>query len=167
MICLLNLNDDSNIETIKSFLLSVRYLNQSRCQWNETVLRKCRVICRCVLTQDITMLLGSFQCRGVLLLWHMVGQGPAMLAAGAGWVGCFLFCFGFFIIIIIFFFFFFISPILSSFSNASSLGRRLDILKYCGLGRYNPTVVAGYYRRRAHEALVKRSVGLPRNSVNG
>ena len=37
------------------------------------------------------MVLGSFQCRGVLLLWHMVGQGPAVLAAGAGRVGCFLF----------------------------------------------------------------------------
>ena len=35
------------------------------------------------------MVLGSFQCRGVLLLWHMVGQGPAVLAAGAGRVGCF------------------------------------------------------------------------------
>ena len=57
-----------------------------------------------------------------------VGQGPAVLAAGAGPVGCFFF----------FFFFFFISSILSSFSNASSLGRRLDMLKYCGLGRYNP-----------------------------
>ena len=34
------------------------------------------------------MVLGSFQCRGVLLLWHIVGQGPAVLAAGAGWVGC-------------------------------------------------------------------------------
>ena len=31
--------------------------------------------------------LGSFQCRGVLLLLHIVGQGPAVLAAGAGWVG--------------------------------------------------------------------------------
>ena len=72
------------------------------------------------------MVLGSFQCQGVLLLWHMVGQGPAVLAAGAGQVCCF--------------FIFFISSILSSFSNASSLGRRLDILKYCGLGRYNPTV---------------------------
>ena len=33
------------------------------------------------------MVLGSFQCRGILLLWHLVGQGPAVLAAGAGWVG--------------------------------------------------------------------------------
>ena len=24
------------------------------------------------------MVLGSFQCRGVLLLWHMVGQGPVV-----------------------------------------------------------------------------------------
>ena len=33
------------------------------------------------------MVLGIFQCLGVQLLWHMVGQGPAVLAAGAGWVG--------------------------------------------------------------------------------
>ena len=33
------------------------------------------------------MVLGSFQCRGVLLLLHIVGQGPAVLAAGAGRVG--------------------------------------------------------------------------------
>ena len=28
------------------------------------------------------MVLGSFQYRVVLLLWHMVGQAPAVLAAG-------------------------------------------------------------------------------------
>ena len=81
------------------------------------------------------MVLGSFQCQGVLLLWHMIGQGPAVLAACAGRVTIF--------------YIFFISSILSSFSNASSVGRRLDILKYCGLGRYNPAVVVSYYRRRA------------------
>ena len=93
---------------------------------------------------------------GVLLLWHMVGQRPAVLAAGAGRVGCF--------IIIIF-----ISSIISSLSNASSLGRRLDILKYCGHGRYNPMVVVSYYWRRARYVLVNRLVGLslPRNGVNG
>ena len=93
------------------------------------------------------MVLGSFQFRGVLLLLHMVGQGPVVLAAGAGRVG----------------------SILSSFSNASSPGRRLDILKYCGLGRYNPTVVVSYYWRRACQVLLNRLVGLslPRNSVNG
>ena len=48
------------------------------------------------------------------------------------------------------FFFFFFLCILSSFSNASSIGRRLDILKYGGLGRYNPAVVVSYYRRRAY-----------------
>ena len=39
------------------------------------------------------MVLGSFQCRGVLLLLYIVGQEPAVLAAGAGWVGyiCFIF----------------------------------------------------------------------------
>ena len=93
----------------------------------------------CGVSFGSTMVLGSFQCRGVLLLWHMVGQGPAVLAAGAERVGCFFF----------FFCLFFISSILSSFSNASSVARRLDILKYCGLGRYNPAVVVSYYRRRA------------------
>ena len=33
------------------------------------------------------MVLSSFQCWGVLLLLHIVGQGPAVLAAGAGRVG--------------------------------------------------------------------------------
>ena len=32
------------------------------------------------------MVLGSFQCRGVLLLFHRVRQGPAVLAAGVGQV---------------------------------------------------------------------------------
>ena len=49
------------------------------------------------------MVLGSFQCRGVLLLWHIVGQGPAVLAAGAGQVGCF-FLFFFHLVYPIFFF---------------------------------------------------------------
>ena len=35
------------------------------------------------------MVLGSFQCRGILLLLHIVGQGPALLAAGAGQAGYF------------------------------------------------------------------------------
>ena len=45
------------------------------------------------------MVLGSFHCRGVLLLWHIVGQEPAVLAvvgqepavlaAGAGRMGLF------------------------------------------------------------------------------
>ena len=95
------------------------------------------------------MVLGSFQCRGDLLLWHTVGQGPAVLAAGVGRVGCF-----FFLLLLLFFLgggdmYFFISSILCSFSNASSVGRRLDILKYCGLGRYNPAVGVSYYRRSA------------------
>ena len=29
----------------------------------------------------------NFQCRGVLLVWMIVGQGPIALAVGAGW-GC-------------------------------------------------------------------------------
>ena len=47
---------------------------------------------------------------------------------------------------VFFFFVFFISSILSSFSNASSLGRQLDIRKYCGLGHFkNSTVIISYY----------------------
>ena len=30
------------------------------------------------------MVLGNFQCRGVLLVWIRVGQGPTALAVGAG-----------------------------------------------------------------------------------
>ena len=59
------------------------------------------------------MVLGSFQCWGVLLLWHIVGQGPAVLIAGAGWMA-------------FFFFFFHLRLSYLSFSNASSFGRRLD-----------------------------------------
>ena len=29
-------------------------------------------------------MLGNFQCRGVLLIWTIVGQGPITLAVGAG-----------------------------------------------------------------------------------
>ena len=39
------------------------------------------------------MVLGSFQCRGVLLLLHVVGQGPAVFAGGAGLVGYIFFYF--------------------------------------------------------------------------
>ena len=84
------------------------------------------------------IVLGSFQCRGVLLLLHMVGQRPAVLAVGAGWVGY-----------VLFLIFKFRLSCHGSFSNATSVGRRLDILKYCGLGRSNPAVVVSYYRRRA------------------
>ena len=35
----------------------------------------------------LAMVLGSFQCRDILLLLHIVAQGPAVLAAGAGRVG--------------------------------------------------------------------------------
>ena len=62
----------------------------------------------------------------------MVGQGPAVLAAGAGWVGYVLFIFK------------------SRLSYLPFLmPHLLDILKYCGLGRSNPAVVVSYYRRRA------------------
>ena len=46
-----------------------------------------------ILTHGRAKVLGSFQCRDVLLLWHIAGQGPAVLAAGAGRVVFFLFLF--------------------------------------------------------------------------
>ena len=53
-------------------------------------------------------MLGSFQCRGVLLLLHIVGQGSAVLAAGVGWVGYIFYIFH-----------------LSSLSSVLSFGRQL------------------------------------------
>ena len=40
-----------------------------------------------------TMVLRSFQFQGILLFLHIVGQGPAVLAAGAGWVDYIFFIF--------------------------------------------------------------------------
>ena len=37
-----------------------------------------------LVNQHTNMVLGSFQYRGILLLVHIVGQGPAVIAAGAG-----------------------------------------------------------------------------------
>ena len=97
------------------------------------------------------MVLGSFQCRG--LLWDMVGQGPAVLAADVGRMGC---CF-------ILYLHFLIPPLLGdglTFRN---------IVKHCGLVHYNPAVVVSNYRRCARQVLVNRLAGLslPKNSVNG
>ena len=63
------------------------------------------------------MVLGSFQCRGVLLYLHIVGQGPAALAAGAGRVG---------------YIFLFFLP------NVLSFGRRLNMTEILWFGLLNP-----------------------------
>ena len=39
------------------------------------------------------MVLGSFQCQGILLLLYIVRQGPVVLAAGEGRVGYIFFIF--------------------------------------------------------------------------
>ena len=67
------------------------------------------------------MVLGSFQCRGVLLLLQIVGQGPAVLAAGAGWVGYIFFMFH-----------------LSSLSNVLSFGRPLNMTEILWFWLLNP-----------------------------
>ena len=121
------------------------------------------------------MVLGSFQCRGVLRTSHIVGQGCLQQA---GWVAFsfffFFFFFFFFVVVVVvfcfvlffvfsllfvllfFLFCFFFHLVCPMFSNASSVVRRLDILKYCGLGRYKPVVVVSYYRGRAYQVLVNR-----------
>ena len=67
------------------------------------------------------MVLGSFQCRGVLLLLHAVGQGPAVLAAGAGRVGYIFYIFH-----------------LSSLSNVLTFGRRLTMTEILWFRLLNP-----------------------------
>ena len=67
------------------------------------------------------MVLGSFQCRGVLLLLHIVGQGPAVLAADAGRVGYIFYIFH-----------------LSSISNVLSFGRRLNMTEILWFRLLNP-----------------------------
>ena len=72
------------------------------------------------------MVLGSFQCRGILLLLHIVGQRPAVpavLAAGAGRVGHI---------------FYFIIFHLSSISNVLSFGGRLNMTEILYLRLLNP-----------------------------
>ena len=64
------------------------------------------------------MVLGSFQCRGVPLLLHIVGQGPAVIAAGAGRVG-YIFH-------------------LSSLSNVLSFGRLLNMTEILWFRLLNP-----------------------------
>ena len=89
---------------------------------------------------------------GRTIIGHMVGQGPAVRVVRDGWAV---------------FDFVFSSRLSYLPFLMPHLGRRLDILKYCGLGRYNPMVVVSYYRRRALSVLVNRLVGLSllRNSV--
>ena len=91
--------------------------------------------------------------RPTTLAYGRAGACCACSRCGSGVCVCVCVCFVFFffffsfLLLLLFFFcfVFLISSILFSFSNASSVGRRLDILKYCGLGRSNPAVVVSYY----------------------
>ena len=65
-------------------------------------------------------MLGSFQCRGVLRLLHVVGQGPVVLAAGSGRVG-YIYIFR-----------------LSFISNVLSLVRRLNTTEILYFRLLNP-----------------------------
>ena len=67
------------------------------------------------------MVMGSFQCRGVLLLSHIVEQGPALLAAGVGRVGYIFYIFH-----------------LSSLSNVLSFGRWLNMAEILWFRLLNP-----------------------------
>ena len=85
------------------------------------------------------MVLGSSQCRAVLLLLHIVGQGPAVLAAGAGRMGYIFY--------------------LSSLSNVLSFGRQLNMTEIMWFWLLNPN--------GSCQVLVNRLDGLslPRNSA--
>ena len=93
------------------------------------------------------MVLGRFQSRGDLLLLHIVGQGPAVLAEGAGQVG-YIFH-------------------LSSLSNVLSFGRRLNMTETLWFRLLNPIVVVSYCRGRPRLVLVSplEGLNLPRNSA--
>ena len=67
------------------------------------------------------MVPGIFQCQAVLLLLHIVGQGPAVLAAGAGQVGYIFYIFH-----------------LSFLSNVLSFGRRLNMTEILWFRLLNP-----------------------------
>ena len=94
------------------------------------------------------MVLSSFQCQGIL---HIVGQGPAVLAADAGQVGY------------IFYIFFY----LSSLSNVLSFGRLLNTTEILWFRLLNSSIVVSYYPGRPHLVLVNllERLSLPRNSA--
>ena len=94
------------------------------------------------------MVLGSFQCWGVLLLLHIVGPGPAVLAAGAGRVGYIFY--------------------LSSLSKVLSFGRLLNMTEILWLRLLHPNGVVSYCQGRPCLVLVNRLEGLslPRNSAS-
>ena len=78
-------------------------------------------------------MLASFQSKNVLLLWHIVSQGPAVLAASAGQVGRF-------------FFVLFLSHLsYLPFLMPNLFRDSWKGLKHCGLCRYDPVVVVSYY----------------------
>ena len=120
-------------------VLSIRFCFSKNCQqWTivntrdfknlksdkllETIMVKLRRFPR-KLTRRLgwAMVLGSFQCRGVLLHLHIVGQGLAVLAAGAGRVGYIFYIFH-----------------LSSLSNVLLFGRRLNMTEILWFRLLNP-----------------------------
>ena len=89
------------------------------------------------------MVLGSFQCRGILLLLHIVWQGPAVLAASAGRVGYIFYIFH-----------------LSSLSNVLSFGRWLNLTEILWFWLLNKTVVVSYCQGRPRLVLGNHLEGL-------
>ena len=101
----------------------------------------------------------NFQCRGVLLIWIIVGQVLIALAVGAGGG-----CLDIFSLIYHF-----------SFPSPSLWETARYTLKYCLKGPLNPEqptadsrrAVVSYWRKYVHKVLVNRlgSLSLPRKSV--
>ena len=82
---------DLNFRTIIRKSVKHRKISDRKIMLNNSVCKN--LTCYHAGWLDRAIVLGIFQCRGVLLLWHIVGQGPAVLVAGAGQVGCFCFLF--------------------------------------------------------------------------
>ena len=109
------------------------------------------LLLQCDLFSPILLLQSDlFLCRGVLLLLHIVGQGPAVLAVGAERGAYIFYIFH-----------------LSSLSNVLSFGRRLNLTEILWFRLLNPNGVVSYCRGRPCLALVNRleSLSLPRNSA--
>ena len=96
---------------------------------------------------DWAMVLGSFQCRGVLLLLHIVGQGPAVLAADVRWMGYIFYIFH-----------------LSALSDVLPFWRRLNMTEILWFWLLNPN---GSCQLHPRLVLVNRleDLSLPKNSA--
>ena len=99
----------------------------------------------------------NFQCRGVLLIWVRVGQGPTVLAVGAGGD-----CLDIFSLV-------YISLLSPSLRETARYRLKYPVLQHTFVSpsAFSRRAVVSYWRKYVHEVLVNRLGGLslPRKSV--